>query len=131
MRTVAHDPSAPITTPQQPDLRSPRKQMFTDLPTPAYHQTAFHSSSSSSPSADNIGMVPMTQPSYGNYQMAPQGEGGFGSLNDALRSQPSNVYSPPAPKDVPPRRRESGMGVLGMASAAHLRAREGQEGGSF
>lgn len=32
-----------VTAPLTPDsIRSPRKQMFTDLPTPSYHQTNFH-----------------------------------------------------------------------------------------
>ncbi|TKA72299.1 hypothetical protein B0A55_07160 [Friedmanniomyces simplex] len=82
------------------DLRSPRKQMFSDLPTPAYHQTSFPLSAGASGvyhgggggggagaggGETGTGMIPL-QPSYASYQMAPQGEGGFGSLNDALRS---------------------------------------------
>ncbi|KAI7662971.1 hypothetical protein KC322_g17172, partial [Hortaea werneckii] len=86
--------------------------MFSDLPTPGYHQTSFQSYG---------GMTPM-QPSYAQYQMAPQGEGGYGSLNDALRSP--GLPKSPAPAPYPPqqpqqhqstprsKRRESGMGLL-------------------
>ena len=75
-----------VSAPSMTDLRSPRKQMFSDLPTPAYNQTTFQSLGP--PPTDNPsmgGMIPM-HPSYASYQMAPQGEGGFGSLNDALKS---------------------------------------------
>ncbi|KAI7525079.1 hypothetical protein KC331_g17741, partial [Hortaea werneckii] len=102
-----------MTAPALPadPIRSPRKQMFSDLPTPGYHQTSFQSYG---------GMMPM-QPSYAQYQMAPQGEGGYGSLNDALRSP--GLPKSPAPAPYPqqhqqhqstPRskRRESGMGLL-------------------
>lgn len=102
-----------MTAPALPadPIRSPRKQMFSDLPTPGYHQTSFQSYG---------GMLPM-QPSYAQYQMAPQGEGGYGSLNDALRSP--GLPKSPAPAPYPqqhqqhqstPRskRRESGMGLL-------------------
>ncbi|KAI6794926.1 RhoGAP-domain-containing protein [Hortaea werneckii] len=103
-----------MTAPALPadPIRSPRKQMFSDLPTPGYHQTSFQSYG---------GMTPM-QPSYAQYQMAPQGEGGYGSLNDALRSP--GLPKSPAPAPSPPqqqqqhqstpwsKRRESGMGLL-------------------
>lgn len=111
------------------DLRSPRKQMFSaDLPTPAYNQTSFHS--------DDTGMHPVN-PTYGNYQMAPQGDGGFASLNDALRSP--TIYTTtgtgaPTPREMKSKRRESGM--LGVnVTAPHKktsmsRLRE-EEGASF
>jgi len=104
-----------LTAPAIPtDLRSPRKQMFTDLPTPGYQQTTFQSYGGSQ--GGDTGMIPM-QPSYANYQMAPQGEGGFGSLNDALRSPTvyNSAASPsgqPTPREVKSRRRESAMMFL-------------------
>lgn len=92
------------------DLRSPRRQMFQDLPTPSYNQTQFQSFGGN-PYADDTGMIPM-QPTYAPYQMAPQGDGGYGSLNDALRSP--TVYNTtgtgaPTPREVKQRRRESNM----------------------
>lgn len=110
-----HTPASPRdghSTTGSADLRSPRKQMFSDLPTPAYNQTQFQSVGG--PHADDTGMIPM-HPSYANYQMAPQGDGGYGSLNDALRSP--TVYGmtgtgAPTPRDVKAKRRESGMLVV-------------------
>lgn len=86
--------------------------MFSDLPTPAYHQTTFQSFAGQH--AGDTGMIPM-QPSYSNYQMAPQGEGGYGSLNDALRAPA--VYNPvsngqPTPREIKAKRRESAMMML-------------------
>lgn len=100
-----------VQAPPPGDLRSPRRQMFQDLPTPAYNQTHFQTGSSSH--NGDTGMIPM-QPTYAAYpyQMAPQGDGGYGSLNDALRSP--TVYSTtatgaPTPRDIKQRRRESTM----------------------
>lgn len=102
--------------------------MFSDLPTPAYNQTSFH--------GEDTGMVPVN-PSYGNYQMAPQGDGGFASLNDALRSP--TIYTTtgtgaPTPRDVKSKRRESGM-LGGNAMAPHKKTSMSQlreeEGTSF
>ncbi|KAK5122424.1 hypothetical protein LTR85_004008 [Meristemomyces frigidus] len=117
------------------DLRSPRKQMFTDLPTPAYHQTTFQSFGGHA--GGDTGMIPM-QLSYANYQMAPQGEGGYGSLNDALRSP--TVYSTasngqPTSRDIKAKRRESAMMMLNPGPAPQKktsmsRLRE-EEGASF
>lgn len=127
-----------LTAPSQSsELRSPRKQMFSDLPTPAYNQTSFHQSSSSNNSNDT-GMIPM-QPSYSSYQMAPQGEGGFGSLNDALRS-PTTAYSAGAsslqtPRDVKAKRRESSMmlqpTLVPQKKQSRSRLRDQEEGASF
>ncbi|KAK4540235.1 hypothetical protein LTR36_009640 [Oleoguttula mirabilis] len=127
-----------IAAPALPtDLRSPRKQMFTDLPTPAYHQTTFQSFGGQH--GGDTGMIPM-QPSYANYQMAPRGEGGYGSLNDALRSP--TVYNTasngqPTPREVKAKRRESAMMMLNPGHAhapqkktSMSRLRE-EEGASF
>jgi RalA-binding protein 1 len=71
---------------QSDDLRSPRKMMFQNLPTPGYNQPTFQSIGyPANFDPNDTGMIPM-RPAYADYQMAPQGEGGFGSLNDALRS---------------------------------------------
>lgn len=114
------------------DLRSPRKQMFSDLPTPAYNQTHFHQplhphhhqqqqqqqyyqqqpqhQGYGGGPDDGTGMIPL-HPSYAPYQMAPQGEGGFGSLNDALRAPVGAGSSPGglSAREQKARRRESGM----------------------
>lgn len=117
---------------QQPlDLRSPRKQMFSDLPTPAYNQTSFENSA---------GMAPM-HPTYASYQMAPQGDGGYGSLNDALRSP--TVYSS-ANSGVPSERergggkkkRESSMlgfslGSAGLPKKSSMSRLREDDGGKF
>ncbi|KXT13062.1 hypothetical protein AC579_4914 [Pseudocercospora musae] len=114
------------------DLRSPRKQMFQDLPTPAYNQTQFQNIGGYR--ADDTGFTPM-QPSYANYQMAPQGDGGFGSLNDALRSP--TVYNTtgmgaPTPRDVKQRRRESDMlHVMGPTKKASFSRLREEQGTSF
>jgi RalA-binding protein 1 len=121
------------------DLRSPRKQMFSDIPTPAYNQTTFHSFGGAMHGGDT-GMIPM-QPSYGNYQMAPQGDGGYGSLNDALRSPGlystmSSGNAPQTPREAKAKRRESALMFLNPASGAPQkktsmsRLRE-EEGASF
>lgn len=103
--------------------------MFQDLPTPAYNQTQFQNIGGYR--ADDTGFTPM-QPSYANYQMAPQGDGGFGSLNDALRSP--TVYNTtgmgaPTPRDIKQRRRESAMlhvmGPTKKASSSRLREEQG------
>lgn len=117
------------------DLRSPRKQMFSDLPTPAYNQTSFQPMHGMH---DDTGMIPM-QPSYASYQMAPQGEGGFGSLNDALRSP--TVYNTTSngglltPRDVKAKRRESAMMFINPSSTGPQKktsmSRLREEGGSF
>ncbi|KAK0879934.1 Rho GTPase activating protein [Friedmanniomyces endolithicus] len=86
--------STTATTALSPsDLRSPRKQMFSDLPTPAYHQTTFLPSgvNGGGGGGGETGMIPLA-PSYGNYLVAPQGEGGYGSLNDALRSPTTALH---------------------------------------
>ena len=127
---ATQDSSASFAAPV--DLRSPRKQMFSDLPTPAYNQTTFQSFGAAH--GDDTGMIPM-QPTYANYQMAPQGDGGFGSINDALRSP--TVYNTtgngvPTSRDAKAKRRESSMlgfalgGVQKKSSMTKLREEEGR-----
>lgn len=138
---IARDGLAASAVPT--DLRSPRKQMFSDLPTPAYNQTTFQAPGFQSFAAlhgDDTGMIPM-HPSYANYQPAPQGDGGFGSLNDVLKSP--TVYGTvgngvptsreaPGSRDVKSKRRESGMlgfgfgqGVQKKGSMSKLSEEEG------
>lgn len=83
---MSENPYENSSSEQSDDLRSPRKMMFQNLPTPGYNQPTFQSIGYP-PNFDpnDTGMIPM-RPAYSDYQMAPQGEGGFGSLNDALRS---------------------------------------------
>ena len=130
-------PRTEITAPaMSTDFRSPRKQMFSDLPTPGYHQTSFQPSGSSY--GADTGMMPL-QPSYGNYHMAPQGEGGYGSLNDALRSP--TIYnlassSQPTPREAKLKHRESAMMMLSSGAGPQhkpsmSRLREREEGQSF
>ena len=112
-----HEVSAPSTG--SIDLRSPRKQMFSDLPTPAYNQTTFQSLGVLQ--NEDIGIIPV-HPTYATYQMAPQGDGGFSSLNDALKSP--TLYSTvsngvPTSRETKAKRRESallgvGVGTPGM-----------------
>jgi RalA-binding protein 1 len=129
------------------DLRSPRKQMFSDLPTPAYNQTTFQAPGFQSFGAlhgdDNTGMIPM-HPSYANYQMAPQGDGGFGSLNDVLKSP--TVYNTvgngvptsreaPSSREAKAKRRESGMLGFGLGQGLQKKGSMSklseEEGASF
>ncbi|KAK3718934.1 Rho GTPase activating protein [Vermiconidia calcicola] len=130
--TATHQVSS--TTVASTDLRSPRKQMFSDLPTPAYNQTTFQPFGAPHHGDDNTGMIPM-QPTYAKYQMAPQGDGGYGSLNDALRSPtvyntaPNGVSSS---REAKSKRRESTMlgfnlssGIQKKSSKSRLREEEG------
>ncbi len=108
-----------VTAPLTPEsIRSPRRQMFSDLPTPAYNQTSFQTSYSlpiqhpTPHEANDTGFIPM-HPSYetkvvqkpaSHHEEQQAIEGGFGSLNGALA----------LPKDVKARRRESGMLLVTM-----------------
>jgi RalA-binding protein 1 len=123
-----------VTAPaESPDsIRSPRHQMFSDLPTPAYNQQSFQApaqfpmlgaSNAGNVAAvsnqprntasiyDNTGFMPM-RPSYENPQLQnpQQLEGGYGSLNGALA--PSNA------KETKARRRESGVMLMNMGLSA-------------
>jgi RalA-binding protein 1 len=111
-------------------IRSPRRQMFSDLPTPAYSQTTFQQhydrqpqqfQSLAAPSypppqppqqhqAQNAGydsgFIPI-RPSYDapSYEQPYQGEG-YGSLNSAVQSGSA--------REQRQRRRESGMLLMNM-----------------
>jgi RalA-binding protein 1 len=99
---MSDNPYAEDNEAESGDLRSPRKMMFQSLPTPGYNQPTFQSLGYP-PQFDpnDTGMIPI-RPAYAEYQMAPQGDGSFGSLNDALRSP--GVQPPSRPK-----KRESSM----------------------
>ena len=66
-------------------VRSPRKQMFADLPTPAYGQTSFveqqYHQALAQRSAYDTGFIPVQQ-TYPPLQS--QNEGGYGSRSGAL-----------------------------------------------
>ncbi|KAF2262520.1 hypothetical protein CC78DRAFT_315544 [Lojkania enalia] len=112
-------------------IRSPRHQMFSDLPTPAYNETNFQplQAPPSFPMGPNVPppllQAPKQQPQYAGYDTgfiplhptyeAPLYEqqfpsDGFGSLNGTL--QPGNTM------DARQRRRESGMLLMNMGLGA-------------
>lgn len=113
-------------------IRSPRRQMFSDLPTPAYNQTSFQQhydrppqqfQSLTAPSYQppqplqqqqqgqntgyEAGFIPM-RPSYDtpSYEQPYQGGEGYGSLNGAIQSGSA--------REQRQRRRESGMLLMNM-----------------
>jgi RalA-binding protein 1 len=113
-------------------IRSPRRQMFSDLPTPAYNQTSFQQhydrppqqfQSLTAPSYPpsqppqlqqnphpnyEAGFIPM-RPSYEtpSYELPYQGGEGYGSLNGAIQSGSA--------REQRQRRRESGMLLMTMS----------------
>lgn len=125
---ATHDGTHSASQPPSLDLRSPRKQMFSDLPTPAYTQTSF----------DNTGMAPM-HPTYASYQMAPQGDGAYGSLNDALRSPTvynSSSNGVPSSREQKAKKRESSMlgfalGSAGLPKKSSMSRLREEDGGKF
>lgn len=112
--------------------------MFSDLPTPAYNQTTFQSLGVLH--NEDTGMIPV-HPTYGTYQVAPQGDGGFGSLNDALKSPTLyNTVSNGAPssRETKAKRRESallgvgaGQGMQKKTSMNQLRAQLREDEGAI
>lgn len=114
-------------------IRSPRRQMFSDLPTPAYNETTFqqrfdrqppsfpgssapnypppqppqqHQQQGQHPSYESGGFIPM-RPSYDApaYEQPYQAEG-YGSLNGVVQSGSA--------REQRQRRRESGMLLMNM-----------------
>lgn len=93
------------------DIRSPRHQMFSDIPTPSYNQTSFGGApgdQSDKRNPHDVGFVPM-QPNYNQpaYQqdVYNQNQGGsapFGSLNGMLTPQNDT-------RSAKSKRRESSM----------------------
>ncbi|KAH4055990.1 hypothetical protein HBH49_047780 [Parastagonospora nodorum] len=112
-------------------IRSPRRQMFSDLPTPAYNQTSFQQhydrpsqqfqplaapsypppqppqQSQGQNTGYDAGFIPM-RPSYEapSYEQPYQGGEGYGSLNGAVQSGSA--------REQRQRRRESGMLLMNM-----------------
>ena len=118
------DLSVPMTQITSDDIRSPRRQMFQDLPTPAYNQSTFapngrgYGMIAPSHHYDNdTGFIPL-QPSYEQPMLGqspymqghnpPMTLGGpeYASLNGAL--------APVDGRDTKARRRESSMLMMGM-----------------
>ncbi|KAK5184738.1 Rho GTPase activating protein, partial [Cryomyces antarcticus] len=112
-------------------IRSPRKQMFSDLPTPSYHKTQFHDPLNASAyhhfdkEAYDTGFIPL-QPSYEApmypQQLQPQPEGAYNSFNGALA--PTTSRDPQrdfTTKEAKQKRRESGMMTMNMGLAGQRR----------
>jgi len=96
-----------VAAPAVPEgIRSPRHQMFSDLPTPAYNQTSFYQQAGGNLQlgrgfygGNDMGFIPM-QPSYEPVEYASHGTSeGHGSSEGAVA----------APKETKAKRRESGM----------------------
>jgi RalA-binding protein 1 len=100
--------SAPSLTPE--DIRSPRRQMFSELPTPSYRQDRFTSTPEpyQHPGYDqrqiDTGFIPLRQsyeqPGHEQYSMPPHG----GSLNGAVAYNDQQALKS--------RRRESSMFMM-------------------
>ncbi|KAI9835493.1 MAG: hypothetical protein M1837_003777 [Sclerophora amabilis] len=128
-----------ISPPQEltaEDIRSPRRQMFQDLPTPAYNQTSFngHRASQLYPTDDSsrapydTGFIPLQPsyepPSFGQkhasslpHQGPPETIAGaeYGSLNGALAPSHSQ-------QDLKAKRRESSMMSLALPSMGYRKS---------
>lgn len=97
----------------QDDIRSPRHQMFSDIPTPAYNQTSFQGMDNPAQgnhqdirSAYDTGFIPM-QPSY---QQQPIG-------SDPSQMSSMNMgLAPMNPNQSRSKRRESSMLFMGMGN---------------
>lgn len=104
------------------DIRSPRRQIFSDLPTPAYHQTSFQQDSTRERSherphgAADMGLIPL-QPSYEptsystNPRVARSNELGFNAPHHMPLTRKSSSAGSAALKA---KRRESSMLMLNM-----------------
>ena len=99
------------------DIRSPRRQMFSDIPTPSYTQDTF--STSNSQLSNSLEQTP-------NKHTMGLGDTGFISLQPAYESTTPNLatvagpeYAVVRPRNLPPggtakaRRRESAMLLMG------------------
>ncbi|KAL8843552.1 MAG: hypothetical protein Q9170_000056 [Blastenia crenularia] len=123
-QTPAASADVTVNEPLTPeDIRSPRRQMFSDIPTPSYNQSSFPPTSNHqppprpNPTGSDTGFVPL-HPSYDG-QVVPGPEATLGSRNLAPDSA------------VKARRRESSMLLMGgnqrKSSMPRLR---GDSGGS-
>lgn len=102
------------------DIRSPRHQMFSDIPTPAYNQTSFQGMDNSAQgshqdirSAYDTGFIPM-QPSY---LQQPLGSDPNQHLGDPSQMGSMNrMLAPNNPNQSKTKRRESSMLFMGMGN---------------
>ena len=129
-------------------VRSPRRQMFSDLPTPAYNETSFQQRFDRRPpqfqdnappsypapqppsqqqernrnGSQDAGFVPM-RPSYDapQYDQAYQNGDGYGSLNSAVQGNS---------REQRQRRRESGMLLMNMNMGGQRKGSNGSSGSS-
>ena len=131
-------------------VRSPRRQMFSDLPTPAYNETSFpqrfdrrppqfpdsnhpppsypapqppqHQQERGRKGSHDAGFVPL-RPSYDNpqYEQAYQNGEGYGSLNSAVQGNS---------REQRQRRRESGMLLMNMGMGGQRKGSNGSSGSS-
>ncbi|KAF2994828.1 hypothetical protein E8E13_002825 [Curvularia kusanoi] len=130
-------------------IRSPRRQMFSDLPTPAYNETSFpqrfdrrppqfpdsnHAPSYPPPQPPQFqhergrngsydaGFIPL-RPSYDTpqYEQAYQNGDGYGSLNSAVQGNS---------REQRQRRRESGMLLMNMGMGGRRKDSNGSSGSS-
>jgi len=131
-----------ITEPLTPeDVRSPRHQMFSEIPTPSYNQETFPIQERSyeqvlheSRAAYDTGFIPM-QPSYeqsvqGQNPHAQSNDGSvtvagpeYGSINGTLARSGSQATKA--------RRRESSMLLMGMGQRKSSMPRLTEDKGSF
>lgn len=113
-KTVEITVDKPLT---QDDIRSPRHQMFSDIPTPAYNQTSFQGMDNPAQgshqdirSAYDTGFIPM-QPSY---QQQPIGSDPNQRLGDP--SQMRGLAPMNSNQQSRTKRRESSMLFMGMGN---------------
>ncbi|KAI9693958.1 MAG: hypothetical protein M1822_003229 [Bathelium mastoideum] len=152
----AQSPIKEITVepPSQDSIRSPRRQMFSDLPTPSYNSSfpadqypgatpaplfssvstsnpddlASHSRSNSRTDADSSGGTGLGLGATGFIPMQPSyayQENGYGSLNGALATAPPEKSAERLKALEKRNRRESGMLMINMMAAQ----REASAGG--
>ena len=129
-------------------IRSPRRQMFSDLPTPAYNETSFQQRFDRPPpqlqdrappsypappppqqqqergrnGSYDSGFIPM-RPSYDapQYEQAYQNGEGYGSLNSAVQGNS---------REQRQRRRESGMLLMNMGMGGQRKGSNGSSASS-
>ncbi|KAI9818190.1 MAG: hypothetical protein M1827_000815 [Pycnora praestabilis] len=106
-----------VTAPLTPeDIRSPRRQLFSELPTPSYNQSTFPSHSRPNQQMANVsrtvydtGFIPLQasyeQPAYGQSGSVTMPGPEYGSLNGTLAAD--------NPQATKARRRESSMLLMG------------------
>jgi RalA-binding protein 1 len=95
---------------QSPEIRSPRHQMFSDIPSPTYNQTAFNPAPSHFPMPGGVVRAEMASPyDTGFIPMRPSYESTTTPNENSFASMNSTMRVPPHPKDIKAKRRESSM----------------------